>query len=248
MSDSKKLSWQYILIIILFVLLIIAILFGGIFFNKYRSASKEIVIWNDSLTTYKNKYNEEYIAKNTYILKANQLEAYNKELYKEYKSLKDNPVVITKTKIVTKIDTIYTDIDSIWHNNDMILWAWSAKDSCWYNINGTASITKSEKPSVTINNLNIQSNITMDVIDDGSQLKVVAKTDNPYIKLDSLSSVIIDPLESPTIKNLNKKKRWGIGPYVGVGLNVGYDLIHNNVGVNIGGSIGISVHYDLFQW
>jgi hypothetical protein len=108
MSENKKLKWRDILIIILIILLVIASLVGGIFINKYKAASGQIVIWNDSLTVYKNKYNEEYTAKNTYILKAEQLEAYNKELYKEYKSLKDNPVVITKTKVVTKIDTVYT--------------------------------------------------------------------------------------------------------------------------------------------
>lgn len=70
MSDSNKLGWRDILIIVLITLLVIASLIGGIFFNKYKSASNQIVIWNDSLTTYKNKYNEEYIAKNTYILKA----------------------------------------------------------------------------------------------------------------------------------------------------------------------------------
>lgn len=247
MSDSNKLGWRDILIIVLITLLVIASLIGGIFFNKYKSASNQIVIWNDSLTTYKNKYNEEYIAKNTYILKAEQLEAYNKELYKEYKSLKDNPIVITKTKVVTQIDTIYTKTDSLWHNNDTILWAWSAKDSCWYKINGIASITKANKADVVINNLEIKSDITMDVVDDGNQLKVIAKSDNPYVNMD-MQSVVIDPLNSPTIKNLNKKKRWGFGPYIGCGLNVGYDLVHNNVGVNVGASIGFSIHYDLIQW
>lgn len=247
MSDSKKLGWRDILIIVLIALLVIASLVGGIFFNKYQSASKQIVIWNDSLTTYKNKYNEEYIAKNTYILKAEQLEAYNKELYKEYKSLKDNPIVITKTKVVTKIDTIYTTTDSIWNSDDTILWAWSAKDSVWYQINGVSSITKNNKTNVIIDNLEVNSNITMDVVDDGTQLKVIAKSDNPYVNMD-LQSVVIDPLNSPTIKNLNKKKRWGFGPYIGLGLNTGYDLIHNNVGINVGVSIGFSIHYDLIQW
>lgn len=248
MSENKKLEWRDILIIILIILLVIASLVGGIFINKYKTASGQIVIWNDSLTVYKNKYNEEYTAKNTYILKAEQLEAYNKELYKEYKSLKDNPVVITKTKVVTKIDTVYTQTDSIWKHDDMILWAWSAKDSCWYKINGTASITKAEKTSVVINNLEIQSDITLDVVDDGNQLKVIAKTDNPYINTNDIQSIVIDPLNSPTIKKLNKSKRWGFGPYIGIGLYTGYDFIRNGVGVGVGGSIGFSIHYDLVQW
>jgi len=55
-------------------------------------------------------------------------------------------------------------------------------------------------------------------------------------------------MNSPTLKNYYKPKRWGLSLYLGAGLNVGYDLINKGVGVNAGGSIGIAVTYDLIQW
>ena len=61
---------------IIIALGIIILLLGiscGIYYHKYQKAEGQVVIWNDSVCIYKNKYNEEYIAKNTYILKAEQL-------------------------------------------------------------------------------------------------------------------------------------------------------------------------------
>ena len=61
---------------IIIALGIIILLLGigcGIYYHKYQKAEGQVVIWNDSAHIYKNKYNEEYTAKNTYILKAEQL-------------------------------------------------------------------------------------------------------------------------------------------------------------------------------
>ena len=223
---------------IIIALGIIILLLGigcGIYYHKYQKTERQVVIWNDSAHIYKNKYNEEYTAKNTYILKAEQLQAYNDELYKEYKSLKDNPIVITKTEVVTKLDTIYTNTHDVIHDSDMIAWAWDVKDSTYYKISGQS-----------IAYLNNDS--TKTIIDNGEQLSVIAKTDNPYMQLGDMQSVVIDPMNSPTLKNYYRPKRWGLSLYLGAGLNVGYDLINKGVGVNAGGSIGIAITYDLIQW
>jgi hypothetical protein len=60
--------------------------------------------------------------------------------------------------------------------------------------------------------------------------------------------VVIDPMNSPTLKNYYKPKRWGLSIYLGAGVNVGYDPIHNGLGINFGPSAGIAVTYDLIQW
>lgn len=86
---------DWIIVILLGIILILAII-AGVYYHKYSKSEADVILINDSLTTYKNKYDEEYTAKNTYILKAEQLEQYNKELSAEYKSLKDNPIVIVK--------------------------------------------------------------------------------------------------------------------------------------------------------
>ena len=57
-------------IIIALGIIILLLGFGcGIYYHKYQKAEGQVVIWNDSAHIYKNKYNEEYTAKNTYILK-----------------------------------------------------------------------------------------------------------------------------------------------------------------------------------
>jgi len=57
-------------IIILCILVVILVFFTCFYKNKYKDADNTIIIMNDTIEMYKNKYNEEYTAKNTYILKA----------------------------------------------------------------------------------------------------------------------------------------------------------------------------------
>ena len=96
----KKMTFKDWLILILSVLLLLVFLEA----RMYRIRSEQqTVILQDSLTTYKNKAKEEYAAKNIYIQSAKELKKQNNELADEMKKLKDNPVVITKTKVVTKI-------------------------------------------------------------------------------------------------------------------------------------------------
>ena len=108
MSEDKKSKMEakdWIIITLGIIILLLGI--GcGVYYHKYQKAEGQVVIWNDSAYIYKNKYGEEYAAKNTYILQVDQLKKYNEELYAEYQSLKDHPVVITKTVIVTKIDSV----------------------------------------------------------------------------------------------------------------------------------------------
>ena len=248
--EKKKLEAKDWIIIALCIIILLLIAGVAIFSYKYHKAEGQVVIWNDSTYYYKNKYGEEYNAKNTYILKAEQLQQYNNELYEEYKSLKDNPIVITKTKIVTKIDSVPTVPYDIQFGDSLIAWNWVAQDSDYYKVDGTSSVdlTDEDSPKTTINCMEVDSKLTLNVIDNGEQLAVIAKTDNPYMKLDSMQSVVIDPTTSPTIKRYFKPKRWGLSVYLGVGINCGWDPINNNVGLNIGPSAGVAVTYDLVQW
>lgn len=238
-------------VIIALIIIIILLSFGlAIYCHKYQNAQKQVVIWNDSTYIYKNKYGEEYAAKNTYILEAEQLKKYNEELYKEYKSLKDNPIIITKTEIITKIDTFDTNTNNMVYGDSTVQWDWDASDKDYYEINGTsvANLKNPDSTQTTVNNLEIDAKLTLNVVDNGEQLAVIAKTDNPYVCLENMQSVVINPTTSPTLSNYYKPKRWGLSVYLGVGVNVGYDPINNGVGLNIGPSAGIAVTYDLIQW
>ena len=90
--------------------------------------------------------------------------------------------------------------------------------------------------------------LTLHVVDNGSQLAVIAKSDNPYMNLGPMQSVVIDPKTSPTISNYYKPKRWGLSIYLGLGANFGWDPINKGIGFNLGPSAGVAVTYDLVQW
>lgn len=246
-------NFKDLVIIILLILLLILGITSCVYYYKYNKADGEVILINDSLTVYKNKYDEEYTAKNTYILKAEQLEQYNKELYKEYKSLKDNPVVIIKPQLVYKIDTVYAQTDTIQKADGFVTWQWSAQDSTFYRINGESKISYDYTDAKTaINEMLIDAGLTIDIVDDGDNLKVLARSSNPYITIPEMSSVIIDPTKSPTLSKKFKQKRWGIGPYFGVGISGGYGYCGpgNPMGAtfNVGASAGICVSYHLFEW
>jgi len=223
MSEKTK----NILLIIAGILILLLIAAGIFMYRQYQNAQSEVVVWNDSTYYYKNKYQEEYLAKNTYIMKAEELKEYNDSLYKEYQALKDQPILITKTKFITYIDTIKTKVDSLWNDSCRTGWQWSATDSCWYAIEGTSMMridTVNNKFTVytDINRLYVENGITLDLIDDGNQLAVIARSNNPYTNISDMQSVVIDPTTSPTIKKYFKPKRWGFGPYLGIGVYTGY--------------------------
>jgi len=164
--------------------------------------------------------------------------------------LKDHPVVITKTVVVTKIDSVDTNTHNVTFKDSLLAWNWEANDSNYYTISGSskANLAYPDASETFIDNMEVDAKLTLDVIDNGEQLTVIAKSDNPYTCLGPIQSVVIDPKTSPTISRYYKPKRWGLSLYFGVGVNVGYDPIHNGVGLNLGPSIGAAVTYDIIQW
>ena len=93
-----------------------------------------------------------------------------------------------------------------------------------------------------IDGMRVDMMLTMDVIDNGEQLKVLAKTDNPYACIQGVSSVVIDPTQSPTLMRYAYPKRFTFGPYVGLGVWGGLN------GFNAGVTFGFAVQYRLFGW
>ena len=163
--------------------------------------------------------------------------------------MKDHPILITKTKIEFVHDTVKAVSDSITLGTDSCRRLfWSYNDSTYYSLNGVTDVEPGfESFSTTINNMAVNTSMTLDLIDDGDNFKVIAKSDNPYIKVKDINSIVIDPETSPTLKKYMKPKRWGFGPYIGVGVNFGTSFT-GQAQVGVGGSIGISIHYSLIEW
>ena len=102
------------------VLLVILCLAGAC--SLYRTKKDfertkiELVESQDTTLVYKTKAGELYAACETYIADIKELKTANEELYKEYKNLKDHPIIIEKNKklyFLTKCDNPYVQINNI---------------------------------------------------------------------------------------------------------------------------------------
>lgn len=190
--------------------------------NEHKYAT---VVYEDTISTYKNKLKEEYASKTMYIQTIDQLKENNKELYDEIKNLKDKPVVITKTEMVVKFDTIrmdnngvdeYTKQDTTYYD---LKWN-KLHPSGFYDISGFTTVN-SLNPysfSTTLTNLTIPVKLTLDIIEKDKNFSIIGKTDNPYVIITDYNSSFIDPTESDILKKLYKPKRWHLGPQIGGGL------------------------------
>lgn len=218
----NNLSFKDILIIVLSCLM----LYFMISARHYKSESKFMtVVYEDTVSEYRNKLKEEYASKSMYMQTVDQLKKNNEELYSEIKSLKDNPVVITKTDIIIKLDTVYMEnkeVDQYIRNDTTfydLKWSTIHPDG-FYSVSGLTSLTPVDINgfSTTLTSLNIPIKLTMDIIEQDNRFRIIGKTDNPYVNIIDYNSAFIDPTESKLIKKQFPKKRWAIGPQIGFGL------------------------------
>ena len=205
-------NWKNFVIFVLIIL-------GLILYFKWRSSESELnrikIETTDSLTTYKNKVGELYTQRNTDILTIKELRSKNTELYDEVKNLKDNPIVVTKIKYDTKIkeitmhDTAYVDTIGVYS------FPMKYYDQ-WCSLYGRSTIdTNMMIGTAKIDSLSIPNTITVDLIEKDKQLSFVAKSDNPYCKINNVIGSVISPENSSVLKKRFDKK-WvvaaGIGP------------------------------------
>ena len=206
----------------LIVLLLLTALCLGISSKHYRNKSEKVIVLNDSIHKYKNKLDEEYVAKNTYIQTIDELKKNNSELYDEVKSLRDNPIVVTKIKHEIRIDTVFAESDTIvdipdTYRKNLI---WHA-DNDYYTMRGYTWVECDfSKFGTVLTDVRIPANMTVDVIEqkDGT-MKIIGKTDNPYVNICNIDGVVINPTKSKAISSQFRQKRFSIGPHIGIGVN-----------------------------
>lgn len=242
----KSFTFKDWLLLILSIVVLSLYFWGKHWENKSIEYANQRGIYTDSLTIYKNKLNEEYAAKYTMIMNEKDLKLYNKELWNELKSLKDNPLVITKTNLETVVREIQAKNDTVYVHDNIetglkdYTYNWSAKDSIWYSVKGISTVSGDFKTfNTTIPELKINSNLTLDLIETKQNLQVIAKTDNPYMNVSDIKSVVIDPRKSKILKSYFPQKKWGIGPQVGVGVTS--DL-------KVRPYIGVGIQYSIFNF
>ena len=236
----KKLTFKDY-VIILFVMI------SCVCYMKYRhyeskSIKPPLVIYNsDSLEIYKNKLKNLYVSKKIYVDNIKELQNQNCELAQELKSLKDNPLVITQTKMHTKIDTVYAQSDTIIHGDSIYNLKWHIDEpKGYYAVTGGTDVRKDFSSfSAHIDQFTMNTNLTLDIIEDKSGIKLIGRTDNPYISISNMDGVMFDPSKSKYLKKYYKQKKWSIGPTIGYGLSKDLKLTPY---------IGIGISYGIIQF
>ena len=109
----------------------------------------ELVESQDTTIIYKNKIGELYAARETYIADIKELKAANEELYKEWKNLKDHPIIVEKVQTVIKIDTVYTKDDVVVDTLSNIYTATFNFTDKYYSIYGATTLDIPNKAAST---------------------------------------------------------------------------------------------------
>lgn len=207
-------------------LLVILTVLAVVFFWKYRYYEERSRTlsqnYNETLADYINKIGQQYVRQQLHVIEIDKLKEENSSLYAEVKNLMENPLVVTKTVTKFRVDTIPAESVKIEEDpaDSTYILHWQHNEPDIFGITGRTSVKNDFSSfSTTIDNLSVQQELTLDVIDDGKQLGVIAKSDNPYVTVTGMQSVFIDPRTSPTVKQYFKPKRWGIGVHAGYGVD-----------------------------
>lgn len=241
-SLISKMSFKDVLIIILLIASVILL----ILMNHYKSKSiTPKIVANDSLETIVTKQGDTLIGKNTYVQTISDLKKSNDELYQQLKQLTDlkfQPIIVSNTETKLKIDTIYTEKQDtpIIDKDTIKILQWKSPANQYYSFNGTTLVrTDFSNFRTTISNFQVNSNLKVNLVEKDKQLKVVVSSDNPYIDVSNVNSVVIDPTKSKVLKSYFPTKRWHIGPYVGVGFDKK---------LKVTPSVGISIGYGIINF
>jgi hypothetical protein len=206
---------------------------------------------------FNKKLNAYDFSKQSFVVnKLADLEKYNKQLYDELSKVKGD--------IMSAIDTkLKIDMPKLTLGNKLEI---LNKDSGYYGLrfsNTYADLGLKQKlsgssrfivnmdqkkkewvisPKNTIIDTNqIELSVTYGTRAKDKGYEVFAESKSPLVKFTELNGAYF--VENQVLKPVSPKK-WGIGPYIGFGLNTDYNLANPR----FGWSIGFSLHYDLLQW
>lgn len=238
----KTLKRNIILISVFIVMgLIMAISISNC--NRYKNLYDYTrIAYNDTVTQYLNKNKELYTANLLYITTEKDLRRQNEELYNEVKSLKDNPLVVTKIKTVYKHDTVTVESPIIIDTANGDFESNFNYSDNWTDIAGNFKGNIFTNSGVfNLNKLNFNCEITSDIIEKNGQLYFISKSDNPYMYISNTDGVMLTPEKSKALKQ-RFNRPWGIMAGIGFTATV-YD---NNVKIIPG--LNITIGYKLLSF
>lgn len=212
----------------------------------------------DSVTKVFNKKLDawEYSRDNYVVEKLSELEKYNKELMQELEKVKGDVIAAVQSEVQGDLGGISassgleildeeTNYYGLTFKSDYDDGGFSQKIegmSKFHVIPNEFNKTWKITPDSTIFTTNLTSlNITYGFkdLDDKYQVFAISKSDK--IQINDLNGGYFINKQPP--KPPTKPKKWGIGPYLGVGINANTEKT-----LTFGASIGFGIHYNIFQW
>jgi len=253
--SAKK---QRNILIIILLLLFIGLAFG---FNRYSRLTTQLAISEqnkkalaDSVRVSENKVKDLVYSKNILIAEKGNLEQLNADLAAEVEKEKGKVREITRIVSEIKSDTVYI-------TNMLIEYADGTKGLSWEhdslfdtnNERHIAGVSRFDIDSngvvspleTTITKDDFKFNIVTGLVERNGNVEIFVRSDYPNFTVSQLDGAIIDPKKHPVMKKFTKPKKWGIGPYVGVGIGVN---TWPNTNVGVGFQFGVGVTYSLFRF
>jgi len=224
----------------------------GIIYEQNRLASTDSVtkVWNNKLKMW------EY-SKASYVLEYDNLKNYNKNLQDTIKKLKGKVSsliesqstiqlgkVIVGNKLITLTDSYHYGLRFNSTYQDAGLKQIISGESRFYaepDVNTSRTVhLKGDSTILDTNFTTIKVLYGFRELD--KQFQVFALSPSKKVIFEDITGGYFIDKQPEYV--LPKPKKWGFGPYIGVGLNT--DLNASNPG--FGWSIGFSLHYSIWQW
>lgn len=261
MSSINK--QRNILIVIVLILLII----GYIGWTRIQNLDKRLTIseqntkaLNDSVRVGKTKNGELEYSINTLVAEKGDLAKLSKnlsdELAKEKGKVSELMDILAHIKIR---DTIYINNTLIKYANGVYGLKWNydtifntknsrsiAGESQFKQDTIKTIVDNKEKIDVRITPLKtilskdeIKFHLITGLREKDGNIEIFARSDYPNLVITDLEGAIIDPETHPVLTKFTKQRRWGVGPYIGLGL--GGDLKFNV-------QLGVGVTFSIFKF
>lgn len=248
--------------ILIGLLVITVILFSrncSNFNNIKENLNQNIHALTDTIRQYETENGNLIFQKAAFISENNNLKLLNRTLSNEIKDLKDNPLVVIKTRTVIKRDTIYVPINTIgdgyWDNGTFTQkFDWNINDDFgkgnYRKLGGKFSASVDSSYSITTSDMKITTDeigisLTTGLTENSDGLlEIFVRSDYPGFKPTKIDGALVNPQESDILKRQFPEKRWGVGVYGGYGLYG--DVVNSRFGHGL--QIGIGVSYNIIKF
>lgn len=243
---------------ILLLLILLLGLFSFMMVNRSRNLNNKLQIskqnnkaLSDTVRVEKNKYGDLVASKNILVSKSKKINELNSKLGKELKKTKGK--VRQLNTLVGKLgkpihDTLTIVNEVIKHSNSKYGLSWkydtAYDESNRRHIAGISEFKVIDDDSIiplttTITEDVVEFNLTTGLREKNGNVEIFATSKYPGFEVLELDGAIIDPKKHPVLKKFTKKKKWSVGPYIGIGF--GSDL-------NSSMQVGVGVSYSLIKF